>query len=738
MTAIEKTLRFTVLAGIFALPFIVFIVAQSLFFPYITGKNFAFRIIVEIIAGAGLALMLVSDAYRPRRSLLLAAFALFVAIIGLADAFGAYPFKSFWSNYERMEGWVTLAHLLLYILVASAFLTKESWMWFWRVIAGVSVVAGLHALLQLFGVTALGQGGAGGLGARLDATFGNPIYLAVFMLFSIFIAAMLFAADFRGRPKGSRTGVVVVWGFVIALDTIVLLFTGTRGATLGLIGAVLLTALLFIIFSRGDPSFDRIRTIATGVLVGILVLAGGFFLVRDASWVHKIGFLDRLATISLSENVLQARIMNIQMAWKGAKERPFLGWGQEHYALVFDKHYNPGMYAQEAWFDRVHNTPMDWLVAGGFLGLISYLLIFAAALWALWRASVFTFVDKSLLTGLLAGYFVQNLTVFDNITSYLLFASVIAYIAWADAESHAKPRLFSAKSLSRSGLPVVAAIAVVLVWGTAWGVNQKALAQNKLIIKAITPQQEGIGKNLEYFEQAISYGSYGTQEAREQLSQIALQVVSSSDAPAEAKRASYDAAVRELKAQAELSPLDARFPVFLGVLQNAAGDYEEAKKTLELARTLSPRKQSILFEQAKNAQARGDNAALVQLLKDAYELDTSFTTARLYYVSVLVRTGADAAADPILAPLIESGAAASPLIAAAYVSRGRFDKIISIWRKHIEANPENVMAHFTVAAALYEMGSAEEAIREVEEAVRKDPSLRAQADTFIAEIRAGT
>ena len=56
--AIEKTLRGIVILGIFALPFIVFIVANNLFFPYITGKNFAFRIIVEIITGAWLALSL--------------------------------------------------------------------------------------------------------------------------------------------------------------------------------------------------------------------------------------------------------------------------------------------------------------------------------------------------------------------------------------------------------------------------------------------------------------------------------------------------------------------------------------------------------------------------------------------------------------------------------------------------------------------------------------------------------
>src|SRR5437016_2533805 len=103
---IEGALRWVVFGGIFALPFIVFLVAQSLFFPFITGKNFTFRIIVEIKTGAYLALALANPVYRPRRSYLLGVFALFVVIVALADAFGVYPFKSFWSNYERMDGWV--------------------------------------------------------------------------------------------------------------------------------------------------------------------------------------------------------------------------------------------------------------------------------------------------------------------------------------------------------------------------------------------------------------------------------------------------------------------------------------------------------------------------------------------------------------------------------------------------------------------------------------------------------
>ncbi len=117
------------------------------------------------------------------------------------------------------------------------------------------------------------------------------------------------------------------------------------------------------------------------------------------------------------------------MALEGFKEHPILGWGQENFNFVFNKYYNPGMYAQEPWFDRAHNVFFDWLIVGGILGLLAYLSLFATAIYLLWfRIGTWSVTSKSILTGLLAGYFFQNLFVFDNLISYIMFFSVIGYI----------------------------------------------------------------------------------------------------------------------------------------------------------------------------------------------------------------------------------------------------------------------------------------------------------------------
>ena len=757
--ALEKTLRWIVLVGIFALPFIVFIIANTFFFPFITGKNFTFRIIVEIITGAWFALALIKTEYRPRKSWLLGAFAIFVLIIAIADLNGVYPFKSFWSNYERMDGWVTLAHLFAYFVVASAMLnTKKIWRKLWLTYLGVSVFSGLYGLLQLTGKLALGQGGASGLTARLDTTFGNPIYLAVFMLFNIFIAAFLWAERWNELQPGKRLGISLGYGTVLALDTIILFLTGTRGTMLGLIGGTLLAVFIVAVFDKNE---GIARKIALRLAVALLILVAGFWFVRDQSWVHRVGFLDRLATISLNDSTVKARFMNWGMAWEGVKERPLLGWGQENYAIVFDKYYNPQMYAQEQWFDRVHNIIFDWLVAGGFLGLIGYLMLFVCALWCIWKrvpntteprnayeqqraqsapsaAKAFSFIEKSILTGLLAGYFFHNLFVFDNISSYILFATVLAYIVSRSSSEKNSPFIFQSVRFSDGKLPVLAMLVAVLVWGTSYGVNGKALAQNRALLQAIAPQKEGITKNLSYFQEAIAYGSLGTQEAREQIIQAASQIAGNKNVSDDVKKQFLEISAREMDLQAKASPLDARPPLFLGILLDAYGNYTNAASALKRAHELSPGKQTILFQQGLNAQARGSDAEALEFFKTAYELAPEFSNARIYYAAYAIRLGKDQLADDLLFPILKSGAAADQQIAAAYVGRGRFDKIVNIWKAKVSAQPNDLQSRLTLAAALYAMGQSGESILQLEETGKVIPSAKAQADSLIEQVKNGT
>ncbi|RJQ34741.1 hypothetical protein C4556_01990 [Candidatus Parcubacteria bacterium] len=735
---LEKALRWVALGGVFALPFVVFIVAESLYFPFITGKNFAFRIIVEVMTGAWLALAVMNPAYRPRRSWLLAAFALFLVIIAAADLFGVNPFKSFWSNYERMDGWVTLAHLFAYFVVASTMLSEKLWRALLQTSLAVSAVVGLYALLQLFGIASLNPGFSST--ARLDATFGNPIYLAAYMLFHVFFAAFLLAGVWRRERSRSLSPLVYFYIGVLILDTLILFLTSTRGAILGLLGGAILAALLYVF------SFDaslKTRRIVVGAVILVMLFGVIVRFSRETTWVESISFLQRLASISLEDSTTKARIMNWGMAWEGVKERPILGWGQENYAIVFSKYYNPNMYGQEQWFDRVHNVIFDWLVAGGLLGLAAYLSIFAIALRYLWRkgeetAAAFTPAEKCLLTGLLVAYFFHNLFVFDNVMSYITFTTVLALIASRFGTATNAKRLFANVVVPARTFPGVAFAAVVLVWGVAWFVNANALSANRALLQSLAPHPEGILKNLESFEKAILYNSYGTQEAREQLLQAAVQVSQIEQVDIETKRKFLETAAQQMTLQSKVSPLDPRFPFFLSFLLNSYGVYDAAATVLEQAHALSPAKQTILFEMAANAFARGDNDRGLELYKQAFELAPAYVEARILYASAAIQMGRDALADELILPIIATDRILDARITSSYISRNRYDKLISILEAHIEARPEHTQARFTLAAAYHAAGNSAKAIAVLQEAIRVDPSIEVEANALIQDIRNGT
>ncbi|HVY54659.1 MAG TPA: O-antigen ligase family protein, partial [Thermodesulfobacteriota bacterium] len=399
---LNTILKKTAIATIFSVFIIPFIVPGDMFFPFITGKGFLFRVLVEIGFAAWLLLSLRDASVRPRKSWVLWAFGAFVAVIGIADIFGVNPWKSFWSNFERMEGYITILHIFLYFIVASSVLaTEKLWKRFLEWSVWSSLAMSLYGFLQLSGVFQINQGGV-----RVDGTFGNATYLAIYAVFNIFFALILINRDKELWKK-------ISYGVIAFLDFIILYHTATRGSILGLLGGLLLSGLLIAIFDKGER---KIRIAAASIVGAVILLVIGFIGVRHASFVANSPVLSRFASISWVDTQTQARAYIWPMAIKGWEEKPVLGWGQENFNYIFNANYDPRMYSQEQWFDHAHNTVLDWLVAGGLLGLLAYLSLFVTAVWLLWKKSPdVSFTEKALFTGLGAAYFFHNLFVFDNL-----------------------------------------------------------------------------------------------------------------------------------------------------------------------------------------------------------------------------------------------------------------------------------------------------------------------------------
>ena len=550
------------------------------------------------------------------------------------------------------------------------------------------------------------------------------------MMFHIFVATMLLVQAWVEKPR-ARAWYGSVYGALIALETFVLFYTATRGAILGLVFGAILAAILMLILSPNSRIAWRTGVAVFGV---ILVLAAGW-MSRGAFTESTIEPIRRLATMSFSESTIASRFMNIGMALQGVKERPLLGWGQENYAGVFDKYYDPGMYAQEQWFDRTHNVIMDWLVAGGVLGLLGYLALWVTALIALWRSEAFESYERSIISGLLAGYFFYNLFTFDNITSYILFFSLLAFIV--SRASKDTPVLLASRALPRPSLPVLSAGAGVLAVVLMWGLNARAYEVNRTLILAITPQSSP-EKNLEYFTEAVSRPSIGLQEAREQVGQAALASRNRTDIPDDVKRRFAELATDELRKQSEDAPYSARAPLFLGLVFETYGLPNEAKIALDEARTRSPRKQSILFQSGQNAFNRGARQEAIGYFRDAYELAPKFEEARVLYAVAAVLAGDDSLVRRLVREQMEQGGTFDRRIAGALASQKKFSLLAELSQQYLEKKPEDPQVRMMHAIALFAAGDSTNALRALDEAVRAIPASAGDFTAVAEQMRAGT
>ena len=147
-------IKYLALGGIFLTPFVVLSVSGSMFFPFITGKNFTFRILVEAISMLWMILMIFDARYKPKNSLISATLAIFVIILALSSIFGENFYRSFWSNYERMEGLVTYLHLfaffLVLVLIWGVFKKIFKLMFYAGIIISLLLAANLYFIYQDF------------------------------------------------------------------------------------------------------------------------------------------------------------------------------------------------------------------------------------------------------------------------------------------------------------------------------------------------------------------------------------------------------------------------------------------------------------------------------------------------------------------------------------------------------------------------------------------------------------
>ena len=726
----KSFLRTAVICGLVASVFVPLLVSGSFFFPFITGKNFAFRIIVELTFALWAVLLLKDASIRPRKELILYAIGAFIVSLGISMVFAENPLKSFWSNFERMEGWVGLIHLGAYFVVLSSMLRSEKlWKIFFNFTIAVSVAIGLFGILQLAGVFTINQGGV-----RVDGTLGNAIYLAVYMLFHMFFTLL---ALFRW---GKQSIPLQIWyGFALVLQILMIFYAATRGATIGLLAGVALTGLLFFIFGRTSPVLKK-AGIAS--VLAVLLLVGGLVAIKDTSFVAHNQALSRLTAIASPSAFiaeLQTRFTIWGMAFQGFKERPAFGWGQEGFNYVFNTYYEPSLYAQEQWFDRAHNAFVDWLVAGGTIGFLLYLSLFAIPAWYLTRPNpLFPLAERAVLAGLLFAYAVNNTSVFDNLTSYMFFMVLLAYITFRAHESMpgalptastpaVSPPLFVAGA---SGIAIVAAFVFYFA-------NVPGIAAASTLLSAVKAYPEGLSKNFEIFKEVTQFQGLGRQEVREQLIQFASQIAKQKEIDKDFQTNVVLFAVQEMQKEIASNPNDARLHVFLGSFFRQVGAFDEARKELFRALELSPGKQTIMLEIGISFHDQGTSDEAAAWFKKAFDLDPRYDMARVLYAVTAIEKNDRALTESLLVPRFGTTTPDNDYLLQTYVNAKDYQSVIGVLKNKAAANPTDPQPHIQLSNAYLTVGNRQSAIAEIRKSIELDPSLKEEGEKFIEEIEAG-
>jgi O-antigen ligase len=609
------------------------ILSSKFFFPFVGPKSLYFFAISEIIFFLWLILIFIDSRYRPQINALLIALSIYLFIFILASIFGVNFSYSFWSKYERMTGILMHLHLFSFFLVLGSTFKEGDFKKFFGFSNFVAILASFIALANLKNPTMRGGG-----------TIGNESFLGTYLLFNVFFALYLI---FKTKEFAKIFSIVsfLILSFsllLIGVNLKNLSFTkalsaiffkeGARAAKLSFYGGLVLLFFLWLIASKrkilkilGSISLISSLIFSAFVFYSLLTQPEGFFRKLIEKEVGSFG----------------GRFPVWQEAWQGFLEKPLLGWGPENFEFSFVKHYNPCMPTPECggeiWFDRAHNIIFDTLISTGILGMISYLLIFAAIFYILWKNFVKNktdFFTPGIFTSLFIAYFVQNLTVFDMVSSFMVFFLSLAFVASFEKDFEKK----EIKKLS----PLYLIFVLILFFVSFYEFVILPVLTDGYIILAIK-EKIGTPERLKYFQKALSTSPLGKFQIRQFFAENEMANLDFKNLNENVKK-EIEFLIEELKKSTKESPLDFRSFLRLGDLYNIYVFFEPAKvkegeEILRKAIEISPKNQQGYWSLAQNLIYQGRIDEAISLIQKAVDLEPKFKNSHLILIRVLKIAG---------------------------------------------------------------------------------------------------
>ncbi len=755
----KKVGLYTIYIGIGLILFSPILVDNHLFFPFITTKLFLFRIVVEILLLAFLVLNVVSEEYRPKRNWLLLFLLGFIAAAFISSLLGHNFYLSFWGDMERGEGLNLWLHLLaFFVILTSTVKTRTAWLALLDFSLGSSLLLGLFGLGQALHLKAL----LATSGSRVDATLGNPAFFATYLLLHIAMALFLIL---HRESKIAR----IYYAGVIFFYTFLIFTTQTRGAVVGLAAGIITSAILLAISSEEN---QKLRRLSAGLILAVVLVTGLLWGFRQSNFV-KTSFLARIANVSPESRTAQTRLATWRAALKGIKEKPILGWGFENFEVVFNKNFPPIIYEDEGsqvWFDRAHNVILDRAVSTGIVGIGLFLAFLLYPTYYLLRyVRRLPESDSEMRSaviiacGFTVAYLIQDLFIFESIAIYMILFFFLAFLS-----SQYLPQ----KNLGRLVLPRWAILGCAIVYAVTlgplvWQINLRPLVVNIAAAAALRsdPEKEDFFVIVDQFKKVLGQGTYGQQEYRLQYIEFVDQQFANSGELYPEALETLKYFDTEAQKQIEEAPENAKGWLLIMRHYNYtfAADSKTRIERLQKALSLYPRLAALsptrpqvhqeagyshlyLYREYKNAgdqeKAMAEYQLAEELFKKTVELNPRVVESYLNLAMLYLNSGEDDKFEKLIALMDErevgfrSGVYLPRLVSLAR-SNDRLNWFGFFNEELVKLQPDDPQAWINLAVFYATSGNRAKAIETGERIKQFGGEYVIQAETFIANVKAG-
>lgn len=615
---IERFTKWCIYATFFV-PLVV--LPTSFIFPFIVPKIVIFRSLVALMVG-GYVLLLASnwETYRPRRNSTSTALFIFFLSFAVSTFIGTDPYHSFWDNHERMLGLFTIVHYVAYFFVASSvFKNWTEWKTALRVFLAAGSVVMIIGVFQVVDPNFLLNRGD----VRVSSTLGNSIYVGGYGLFLLFVATLLFL-------KENNVVVKTAYGLAGALGIAGIIFSGARGAFLGLVAGVAMVIALYAILLKDKP---RIRHIVWGLAGAAVLLSVILYTNRTSSFVRAVPVLDRVLSTTWSGFSASPRFLAWQVAIESWKEHPLFGWGPNNFFYAYNQNFNPRALEYgygETWFDNAHNIILNTLAVQGIVGLGAYLAIYVTAGLLLLKAFRESRVSREVYvigTSFLVAHLVQNVTVFENPTSYLYFMFWLAMIVSlaTNQKNTSENQVEVVNKPLKTELVASVGLVVFLI---IFIFNVKPAQANTATLRTLQALSQNMLGNLTVLEATLSGSSPHIDDIRNDLTHSILGFVSGAVGKISPEQAFKILDILEpaILKNIELHPRDIRVYLTMNQLQQIRLAFKQdvryviaSEYYLEKALSYSPRRQQIVYNLATAKLQLGKNQEAIDMLEKVVE-----------------------------------------------------------------------------------------------------------------------